>query len=306
MNDPQIETLLKRAPQPQPPADLLENLQREITLPKAAYRNGDRPNLLQSSLRRWLPTFAFGLIIMSCLVIAGMQANVAAQLKKQNEELRANTPDLEQLRFQHRNYDKFKDQQQELEQLRADNQDLQRLREEIARLRPIASQILRLRAENEQLATNLRSLKPAFAHPNYETDADPEKANSAKCINNLKQIGLAVRTWGLDNQGFFPTAILQMTNELSTPMILFCPSDPGKPSKVLGWSDFPPNSTARMTSYQFILSGDQDDIHPRRIICKCPIHGHVLTSDGAVHAVADTIREGQAREVTVDGRLELE
>src|SRR6185436_5347097 len=128
MNDLEIETLLRRAPQPQPPAVLLERLQQEIELPKPVHRNGDEPRLAQSWIRRWLPAFAFGLIIMSCLVIAAMQANVASQLKKQNAELRSTMPDLEELRIQHANYERVKAQQDELERLRADNQDLQRLR----------------------------------------------------------------------------------------------------------------------------------------------------------------------------------
>src|SRR5882724_8113127 len=68
------------------------------------------------------------------------------------------------------------------------------------------------------------------------------------CVNNLKQIGLAFRTWALDNNDKYPmqvsvtnggameivstgtvfTVFQVMSNELSTPKILFCPeeSDP--------------------------------------------------------------------------------
>jgi hypothetical protein len=241
---------------------------------------------------------------MSCLVIIGMQANVASQLKQQNEELRSTTPDLAQLRTEHAKYERVKTQQDELERLRADNQDLQRLRAEIARLRPLASEVLRLRAENQRLAATLtvfnRRVFPTVAP---QPEGDPEKAASTKCLNNLKQIGLAFKSHALDDEGRFPGAILQITNELSTPMILFCPSDSAKlPSHVLGWSEFRPE----MTSYQLILSGTNDDVHPRRIISKCPVHGHVGLADGSVQAVADAIRAGRAREVTIDGRLELE
>src|SRR5713101_5129689 len=65
------------------------------------------------------------------------------------------------------------------------------------------------------------------------------------CTNNLKQIGLAFRTWSLDNSDKFPmqvsvtnggameivgtgtafTAFEVMSNELSTPKILFCPEE---------------------------------------------------------------------------------
>src|ERR1043165_7031903 len=65
------------------------------------------------------------------------------------------------------------------------------------------------------------------------------------CVNNLKQIGVAFLTWGLDNGERFPMQVSVakggtmelvnsrvvfphfevMSNELSTPKILFCPSD---------------------------------------------------------------------------------
>src|SRR6266545_3133893 len=75
------------------------------------------------------------------------------------------------------------------------------------------------------------------------------KAQRIKCVNNLKQIGLAFRIFSTDNGGSFPWSIdtnnagtaeatwlndnhtyrhyLAVTNELSTPKLLYCPSDSG-------------------------------------------------------------------------------
>jgi competence protein ComGC len=70
-------------------------------------------------------------------------------------------------------------------------------------------------------------------------------AEGISCVNNLKQIGLAFRTWALDNNGKYPqqTSVtnggtmelvgsgqawihfLVMSNELSTPKILYCPGE---------------------------------------------------------------------------------
>jgi hypothetical protein len=81
------------------------------------------------------------------------------------------------------------------------------------------------------------------------------KAQRIKCVNNLKQIGLGFRIFSTDNGGSFPWSIdtnnggtsdaawlnnnhtyrhyLAISNELSTPKILFCPSDSGgSPAKV--------------------------------------------------------------------------
>ncbi len=75
------------------------------------------------------------------------------------------------------------------------------------------------------------------------------KAQRIKCVNNLKQIGLAFRIFSTDNGGSFPWSVdtnnggssvttwlndnhtyrhyLAVSNELSTPKLLFCPSDSG-------------------------------------------------------------------------------
>jgi prepilin-type N-terminal cleavage/methylation domain-containing protein len=65
------------------------------------------------------------------------------------------------------------------------------------------------------------------------------------CVNNLKQVGLSFRTWAIDNDNHFPMQVSVtnggtmelvgsgqvflhfqvMSNELSSPKILFCPND---------------------------------------------------------------------------------
>jgi len=78
------------------------------------------------------------------------------------------------------------------------------------------------------------------------------RAQRSACANNLKQIGLAFKTWALDNQDRFPMGVTSdqggppnqanimggatpaafvyqifgvMSNELSTPKVIVCPSD---------------------------------------------------------------------------------
>jgi len=82
------------------------------------------------------------------------------------------------------------------------------------------------------------------------------RAQRINCTNNLKQVGLAFKTWALDNNDQFPTRVsmaqggasehvgnrivnpsqltsrgvfgvfMAMSNELSTPKVLMCPSEP--------------------------------------------------------------------------------
>ncbi len=71
------------------------------------------------------------------------------------------------------------------------------------------------------------------------------RSSRVNCANNLKQVGLAFRVWALDNQDLLPMQVSVtnggtmelvasgvvsphfevMSNELSTPRILFCPAD---------------------------------------------------------------------------------
>jgi hypothetical protein len=81
---------------------------------------------------------------------------------------------------------------------------------------------------------------------------DRSNARSSRigCANNLKQVGLAFRTWALDNGDMYPMAVALtnggtmelvdsgvvyrhfqvMSNELSTPKILVCPDDSTRPT----------------------------------------------------------------------------
>jgi prepilin-type N-terminal cleavage/methylation domain-containing protein len=110
------------------------------------------------------------------------------------------------------------------------------------------------------------------------------------CANNLKQVGLAARTWAIDNNGQFPMQVSvtnggtmelvgsglvfphfqAMSNELSTPKILVCPNDEQRANATIfgsGLSDqnisyflnvdaIPDNSTN-------LLCGDRNLTNPR-------------------------------------------
>ena len=80
---------------------------------------------------------------------------------------------------------------------------------------------------------------PKLVHP-------PRRSPKIKCVNNLKNVGLAFRTFATDNNDRFPMQIpvanggtrefindptliwmhyAALSNELSTPKVLLCPSD---------------------------------------------------------------------------------
>ncbi len=128
------------------------------------------------------------------------------------------------------------------------------------------------------------------------------RAQQINCTNNMKQIGLAFKTWAIDHNDQFPFNVstnaggtmqlskrspdgidsngflhLQvMSNELSSTKILVCPAD----TKQIGssWQAL----QAANVSY-IIYSGENvSDTNPQQILAVCPIHNTVLRADGSV------------------------
>ena len=115
------------------------------------------------------------------------------------------------------------------------------------------------------------------------------RAKRIACLSNLKQIGLGLKSWSVDHEGYYPWLVRTneggtfeklnaynhfdvLSNELSTPKIIICPADTRKPADVFGktpggllWTGYGPNcvsyfvgldaSEARPTA---ILAGDRN------------------------------------------------
>jgi hypothetical protein len=135
---------------------------------------------------------------------------------------------------------------------------------------------------------------------NLRTAAMPQRID---CVNNLKQIGLAFRTWALDHGDRFPFNVstneggtLQlcarnadgfdsnasrhcqvMSNELSTPRILVCPDDPSKKAETKFENLKPGNVTYRIRSGTNLSEGAASEI-----LALCPIDGNAVHCDGNV------------------------
>lgn len=130
----------------------------------------------------------------------------------------------------------------------------------------------------------------------------PDEA-SVQCVNQMKLVGLAFRTWALDHDDHFPFNVSTnaggtlelcargedgfdanaaahfqvMSNEVSTLRILVCPADSSK--RVA--SSFARLQAANV-SYLVRSGANLDENHPDEILARCPIHGHVLLCDGSV------------------------
>ena len=297
MNDTTVERFLFQAPKPAAPAELLKALQAEIHLPAAktpaARKNGE----LQSPMKRWFPALAFCLLMLSCAIMIAVQGSQSASLKRQNEVLQKATAALPQLREQHAALEQALAQQDELNQLRKDNEEMHRLQAEMQQLQQMTAQVQRLKGENARLS---QSLNAPTTPVNVDTffDEAQQRAERIQCVNNLKQLGLAMRLWAGDNNDKYPTSLVVMSNELSAVKVLICPGDKARQANgSLLWSQFQDN----MTSYQYLAQPD-DEQYPECITAFCPIHHNYLLADGSVQS----INPSAIKEVKKDGRWYLQ
>jgi len=303
MNDTTIENILFRAPRPAAPPDLLKKIQVEIAVPAASSPVKARD--WQNPLRRWFPALAFGVLMLSCAILVAVQANWSTNLKRQNEALRAATAALPQLREQHAALEQAQTQQDELVQLRKDNEEMHQLQTELASLRNLPAQIQRLQNENQRLSSTPASNANTVNAASFFDEAQ-QQAERIQCVNNLKQIGLAMRVWAGDNNDKYPPSLSAMTNELGTIKILICPSDTTKAFigvMALGKGQITetPINDDKFSSYKFTVQPD-DETYPDCIVARCPIHHNYLMADGSVQQV----NPAKFTEVQKDGRWYLQ
>src|SRR5260370_40842170 len=102
------------------------------------------------------------------------------------------------------------------------------------------------------------------------------RAESVHCGNYMVAIGLAAKTWALDNDAHLPRDFRSMSNELATTRILVCPGDQGRiPAK--DWASL--NLTN--CSYEIVAPGLSVE-DTTNVYCRCKYHGHLGYADGTV------------------------
>lgn len=284
----ELEKLLRQAPQPTPPPGLRQEILQ--TAPRAA-APGDAPSA--GWLARWFHSWRFaaaaaGLALATLAVVASQQAELR-RLRQQTDALRLqveNRPAAQPAPAPAAN----------------DNEraELERLRAEAAQLQMEIARRSQLHTENAALQAQLSALTQQALPDEFQALRDARlRAQRISCVNNLKQLCLAVRLWAGDNNDVFPSHILAMTNEINTPKILVCPADTNR-QPAASWSEFGPAHL----SYEY-LAADGNESQPQRVLFRCLVHrGNVGLCDGSVQQLTEAMQA--QRLVTHEGKLFLD
>jgi hypothetical protein len=180
-----------------------------------------------------------------------------------------------------------------------EQQEIARLQDLAKRLAGEVAQLEQFRAENKKLRAQIASASTSRLTPEEEAALAEarEKAATARCANNLKQLGISVKTWALDYDQALPPDVLSMSNEIGATVTLVCPSDTGRQAAA-GWSAY----SSANCSYEYLGgSGGRSDQEPDRILFRCPIHGSICLADASVQM--GVAKEHPEYLVQKDGKL---
>lgn len=156
-------------------------------------------------------------------------------------------------------------------------------------------------------------------------DRHPYRAVRINCVNNLKQIGLAYRTWALDRNDKYPMELSVtnggtmeaaslafitfrvLSNELSTPKILVCPADKKRSPATdfqAGFNNLQISyfvgMDASTTNSSMFLSGDRNITNASRVARGVM---NLTTNDPA--GWTDEMHERQGNVGLADGSVQL-
>ena len=114
-----------------------------------------------------------------------------------------------------------------------------------------------------------------YALPAFARTAANDASIRLRCVNQLKTIGLAARTYALDHAGLLPTSFLDFKEELADPALLYCPAD--RLTQIPCGFDGVNLATVSMT---FEATGGLED--PIRPLVRCRLHNSYVQTDGGV------------------------
>ncbi len=293
MNTAEIEKILGRAPRPKPPGILKQQLRAQAL--RAPRINSQVPRNARpagSWLGRWWPALAPTAVSLACAAVLSVQHGEIQKLKhalSTSNQQRTGSAGLKpELSAHSRNA---------ASEPSSEVDELNRLRNLAASLSTEVAGLEQMRAQNDQLRAQLAAASAAVlsAEETGALEQARDRASSIQCVNNLKQLGLAVKIWSLDNGDLTPPNVLCLSNEIGSFKILVCPADTARqPARD------PLSFTPANCSYEYLAPSSPDN-EPNRITFRCPIHGNVGLCDGSVQM--EVAKKHPEQIVQKDGKL---
>ncbi len=290
-----IEDLLRAAPSPLPPRNLGDTLRAGIVLTPGP-TGTVQPEA--SFWKRWWPVLFPGAATLALAAVVAVQELELRDLRAASvtpaadgaQSPSAMATDLAVTRGATPTAGPDGDERAELEKLRSKVRDLTAALEGGENLK----------AENARLEASIAAQKASQPPELQELAEARDRALRIHCVNNLKQLGLAVRLHASDHQDDFPSELTQLTPYLGNGFkVLVCPADESRP--VAKDAD---SLTAANCSYEFLAPGPgKFETDPQRVMFRCPIHGSVGLCDGSVQMIDANQKD---RLVMRDGKLYFE